>query len=80
MKMAQQLSNIEAILLSIVNEKPSYAYEINKVIDYRNIRMWVRVGVAWGHYSKGLLEYGQKNNNIRKRRSLKFRGGAEHKL
>ncbi|TEB07893.1 Transcriptional regulator PadR-like family protein [Pelotomaculum schinkii] len=40
------LSNIEAILLSIVREKPSYAYEINKVIEYRNLRMWVRVGVA----------------------------------
>lgn len=44
--MAQQLSNIEVILLYIVNAKPSYAYDINKVIDYRNIRMWVRVGVA----------------------------------
>jgi DNA-binding PadR family transcriptional regulator len=40
------LSNIEAILLSIVREEPSYAYEINKVIEYRNLRMWVRVGVA----------------------------------
>jgi DNA-binding PadR family transcriptional regulator len=40
------LSNIEAILLSIVREKPSYAYEINKVIEYRNLRMWVRVGEA----------------------------------
>lgn len=44
--MTQILSNIEVILLNIVNEKPSYAYEINKVIDYRNIRMWVRIGVA----------------------------------
>lgn len=40
------LSNIEAILLNIVREKPSYAYEINKLIDERYIRMWVRVGVA----------------------------------
>jgi len=44
--MVQMLSNLEVILLSIVSEKPSYAYEINRVIDYRNMRMWVRVGVS----------------------------------
>ncbi len=40
------LSNIEVILLSIVNEKPSYAYEIDKIIDGRDMRKWVRIGVA----------------------------------
>jgi len=40
------LSNIEAILLSIVNEKPSYAYEIDKTIEQRDMRRWVRIGVA----------------------------------
>jgi DNA-binding PadR family transcriptional regulator len=44
-EMAKILSNLEVILLYIVNEKPSYAYEINKAIDSRNIRMWVRVGL-----------------------------------
>jgi len=44
--MSHQLSNIEVILLSIVNEKPSYAYEIDKIIDLREMRRWVRVGVA----------------------------------
>ena len=42
----QMLSNIEVILLSIVNENPSYAYEIDKTIDNRDMRRWVRVGVA----------------------------------
>jgi DNA-binding PadR family transcriptional regulator len=42
----QILSNIEVILLSIVNEKPSYAYEIDKIIDSRDMRKWVRIGVA----------------------------------
>jgi len=42
----QMLSNIEVILLSIVNENPSYAYEIDKAIDNRDMRRWVRVGVA----------------------------------
>ncbi|BAF59732.1 predicted transcriptional regulator [Pelotomaculum thermopropionicum SI] len=40
------MSNIEAILLSIVNEKPSYAYEIDKTIEQRDMRRWVRIGVA----------------------------------
>lgn len=44
--MVQTLSNIEVILLSIVNEKPSYAYEIDKTIECRDMRRWVRVGVA----------------------------------
>jgi DNA-binding PadR family transcriptional regulator len=29
-----------------VNEKPTYAYEIDKTIDSREMRRWVRVGVA----------------------------------
>ena len=45
-KMEIRLSNIEVILLSIVNEKPSYAYEIDKTIDLRQMRRWVKVGVA----------------------------------
>ena len=44
--MVQALSNIEVILLNIVNEKPSYAYEIDKTIECRDMRRWVRVGVA----------------------------------
>lgn len=40
------LSNIELILLSLVNEKPSYAYEIDKCIETRDMRRWVKIGVA----------------------------------
>jgi DNA-binding PadR family transcriptional regulator len=40
------LSNIEVMLLSILNERPSYAYEINKTIEFRNMRKWVKVGSA----------------------------------
>jgi len=40
------LSNVEMILLSLVNEKPSYAYEIDKQIQIRDMRCWVKVGVA----------------------------------
>lgn len=44
--MEQLLSNIEVILLHIVNEKPSYAYEIDKTIELREMKRWVRIGVA----------------------------------
>jgi len=40
------LSNVEMILLSLVVEKPSYAYEIDKQIQARDMRCWVKVGVA----------------------------------
>ena len=33
-------------MLSIVNEKPSYAYEIDKIVNLRDMRRWVRIGVA----------------------------------
>jgi len=44
--MRHELPNIEAILLGIVNENPSYAYEIDKTIDSREMRYWVKIGVA----------------------------------
>lgn len=40
------LSNVEIIVLSLVNEKPSYAYEIEKQIEARDMRLWVRIGIA----------------------------------
>ncbi len=40
------LSNIELTLLSLINEKPSYAYEIDKQIEAREMRRWVKIGVA----------------------------------
>lgn len=40
------LSNVELIVLSLVQEKPSYAYEIEKQIEARNMRLWVKVGIA----------------------------------
>lgn len=40
------MTNIEILLLYIVNEKPSYAYEIDKTIELREMKRWVRIGVA----------------------------------
>ncbi|MFZ5651120.1 MAG: PadR family transcriptional regulator [Bacillota bacterium] len=52
------LSNIEVILLSIVNEKPSHAYEIDKTIEAREMRKWVRIGVASVYQVMERLEKG----------------------
>ena len=40
------LSNIEMILLSLINEKPAYAYEIEKMLVKRDMRRWIKIGVA----------------------------------
>jgi len=40
------LSNAELIILSLVNEKPTYAYEIEKQIEARRMRHWVKIGIA----------------------------------
>ena len=40
------LSHVEALLLSLVAEKPSYAYELEKEIEWRQMRRWVKIGVA----------------------------------
>jgi DNA-binding PadR family transcriptional regulator len=56
------LSNIELILLGMVYEKPSYAYEIDKEIEAREMRRWVKIGVASVYQvleklaKKGMLE------------------------
>lgn len=38
------LSNIELMLIRIVKTKPSYAYEIERMIEDREIRTWIKIG------------------------------------
>lgn len=40
------LSNSELIILSLVNEKPTYAYELEKQIEARRMRHWVKISIA----------------------------------
>lgn len=57
------LSNTELIVLNLVNEKPSYAYEIEKQIEARNMRHWVKISIASVYlvlerlYLKGYVEF-----------------------
>ncbi|MDR3540437.1 MAG: PadR family transcriptional regulator [Desulfosporosinus sp.] len=38
------LSNVELILIKFIKTKPSYAYEIERMIEDREIRVWVKIG------------------------------------
>lgn len=38
------LSNVELILVNFVNINPSYAYEIEMLIERRNLRQWIKIG------------------------------------
>lgn len=69
------LSNIEIILLRFVKSSPSYAYEIEKMIEKRNIRNWVKIGGATVYQvldrlcKKNLLEYKlEKEGNMPERK------------
>ena len=73
------LTNIELILLKFIKEKPSYAYEIEHMIDERGIRNWVKIGGPTVYqaldrlYKKGNLQVSlEKEGNMpqRKRYSL----------
>jgi DNA-binding PadR family transcriptional regulator len=41
-----ELSRIEVVLLTVVADKPSYAYEIDQFITCSQMRRWVRIGSA----------------------------------
>ena len=73
------LTNIELILLKFIREKPSYAYEIERMIDERGIRNWVKIGGTTIYQvldrlaKKGILQASlEKEGNMpqRKRYSL----------
>lgn len=73
------LTNIELILLKFIREKPSYAYEIERMIDERGIRNWVKIGGPTVYQvldrlaKKGILQVSlEKKGNMpqRKRYSL----------
>lgn len=69
------LTNIELILLKFIQEKPSYAYEIERMIDERGIRNWVKIGGTSVYQvldrlcKKDLLHFDlEKNENMPQRK------------
>ena len=69
------LSNIELMLIKFVKTKPSYAYEIEKMIEEREIRTWVKIGGTTVYQvldrlcNKGFLEFKiEKEGNMPQRK------------
>lgn len=42
----ENISNPELVLISLVSEQPRHAYEIEQVIEERNIRYWTELGFS----------------------------------
>lgn len=77
------LSNAEIILLNLIKSKPSYAYEVEKRIEEKGIRKWVKIGGPTVYQvldrlcKKGLLEFTtEKEGNMppRKRYQITDKG------
>lgn len=50
------MTDTELMILSLVSEKPRYGYEIQRLIDERNLRDWLPVGYASIYYLLNRLE------------------------
>jgi len=69
------LSNAELILMKFIKTKPYYAYEIESLIDDRQLRQWVKIGGTTIYQvldrlnKKGLLKYSlEKEGNMPQRK------------
>jgi DNA-binding PadR family transcriptional regulator len=69
------LSNVELILIKFIKTKPSYAYEIECLIEDRQLRQWVKIGGTTIYQvldrlcKKGILEYTfEKEGNMPQRK------------
>lgn len=57
------LSNVELILIKFIKTRPSYAYEVEKMIEEREMSQWVKIGGTTVYqvldrlYREGLLEF-----------------------
>ena len=50
------LSPTETIILGIVAEQPTHGYDINKVLEIRNVRKWADIGFSSIYYVLDKLE------------------------
>jgi len=69
------LSNIELILLKLIKTKPYYAYEIERLIEDKQLRQWIKIGgktiyqVLDRLYKNGLIDYTyEKEGNMPQRK------------
>ena len=50
------ISNREAALLGLLSERPMYAYEIEKIIEERNMRYWTEISFSTLYYELKKLQ------------------------
>lgn len=50
------ISDIEAVILGLLAEKPRYGYELEKIINKRGLRMWTSIGFSSIYYVLKRLE------------------------
>jgi len=50
------ITNREAALLGLLSEKPMHAYEIEKIIEKRNMRYWTEISFSTLYYELNKLE------------------------
>jgi len=50
------ISNREAALLGLLSERPMYAYEIEKIIEERNMRHWTEISFSTLYYELKKLQ------------------------
>jgi len=69
------LSNVELILMKFIKTKPYYAYELERLIEDRQLRQWVKIGGTTIYQvldrlcKNGLLEYTfEKEGNMPQRK------------
>lgn len=78
------LTNIELILLKFIKAKPSYAYEIERMIEDKGIRNWVKIGGPTVYQvldrlsKKGILQVSlEKEGNMPQRKRYTLTAAGE---
>ncbi|MBA2862680.1 PadR family transcriptional regulator [Methanococcus maripaludis] len=51
-----EISNVESAILGLLLEKPMYGYEIEKIIEERNMRQWTEIAFSSIYYVLKKLE------------------------
>lgn len=81
------LSNAEVILLSLIKSKPSYAYEVEKKIEEKGVRRWVKIGGPTVYQvldrlcRKGLLDFDiEKEGRMPSRKRYRITGDGNKLL
>lgn len=77
-----QLSSTEVVLLGTLSEAPRHGYEINKILEERNVRKWADIAFSSIYYvldklqTKGLVTSAEAEGKEKKQYSITNKGIA----